>query len=55
MKLGVRWEERSRFVMTGKEESQTYRVVASDVCMEVKGNFFEVVFAEFFLLRDSNH
>ena len=44
----VRWEERSGFV-NWKEERQKYRLVASDVCMKVKGNFCEVVAAEFFL------
>ena len=36
-------------LLIGKEESQKYRLVASDVCMKVKGNFCEVVSAEFFL------
>jgi len=37
--------------MIGKEESQKCRVVASDVCMKVKGNFCEVVAAEIFSLE----
>ena len=36
-------------MLIGKEERQKYRLVASDVCMKVKGNFCEVVAAEFFL------
>ena len=32
-----------------ENKSQKYRLVASDVCMKVKGNFCEVVAAEFFL------
>ena len=35
-------------MLIGKEERQKYRLVASDVCMKVKGNFCEVVAAEFF-------
>ena len=34
-----------------EEERQKYRLVASDVCMKVKGNFCEVVAAEFFFFE----
>jgi len=38
-------------LLIGKEERQKYRLVASDVCMKVKGNFCEVIAAEFFFER----
>jgi len=38
-------------LLIGKEERQKYRLVASDVCMKAKGNFCEVVAAEFFSLE----
>ena len=53
---GIWWLDgkRGAGLLIGKEERQKYRLVASDVCIKVKGNFCEVVSPEFFL-RDSNH